>query len=156
MIPACEPDGKLNISVRSAAEKDAAELKRLNALFNGVRDVGAEAIALSIRNNDKEQVFVAEYRDGLVGFCCVRSCESFCYKSNYAEITELFVEGPYRRKGVATRLIAYAENYYSKRNIAGFLLLTGRRNTFVQKFYESVGYTKTEEIMYRKKQCHVK
>lgn len=141
----------MDITIRLAMEKDAAELNRLNSLFNGEGNVSYEAIALSIRNNGQEQVFVSKCGDRIIGFCCIQLFKSFCYSNEYAEITELFVEEPYRRKSVATRLIAYAESYYSDKNIGGFQLFTDDENISAQKFYESIGYIKTNEIMYRKR-----
>ncbi len=140
-----------DIAIRIGVEKDAAELNRLNTVFNGVGNISDEFIALSIRNNDQEQVFVAEHGEQLVGFCCVQLFKSFCYDSNYAEITELFVDEQYRRKGIATQLMKYAQDYYADKNIVGFQLFTGGKNISAQRFYECLGYLKTDEIMYRKR-----
>lgn len=143
------------ITVRSVCEHDAAELLRLNAIFNGGDGVTEDSVARSIRENAGERVFVAEDRSGLIGFCCVHIFESFCYAGNYAQITELFVDEPHRRKGVAARLIAYAERFCSGLNIASFQLFTGRENVSAQRFYESAGYVGTDEIMYRKRNTSV-
>ena len=140
-----------DITIRIAVDKDAAALNRLNTVFNGVGNVTDEFIALSVRNNDQERVFVAECDEQLVGFCCVQLFKSFCYSSNYAEITELFVDEQHRRKGIASRLMEYTESYYSDKNIGGFQLFTGRVNISAQRFYEHIGYSKTDEIMYRKR-----
>jgi ribosomal protein S18 acetylase RimI-like enzyme len=74
-----------------------------------------------------------------------------CYSSNYAEITELFVDEAYRRIGIATALMQAAENYFKDDNIGGFQLFTGGDNYTAQTFYEKSGYVKTSEIMYRKR-----
>jgi len=47
--------------------------------------------------------------------------------------------------------MGYAESYYSDKNIGGFQLFTGGENISAQKFYERLGYSKTDEIMYRKR-----
>lgn len=64
---------------------------------------------------------------------------------------ELFVDEQHRRKGIASRLMEYAESYYSDKNIGGFQLFTGGVNISAQRFYEHIGYSKTDEIMYRKR-----
>jgi ribosomal protein S18 acetylase RimI-like enzyme len=138
---------------RAAVPSDAAELNRLNAAFNGPVGATDQSIALSIRDNRQEQVFVAEWAGQLVGFCCVQLFKSFCYDRNYAEITELFVAEEHRRKGIGAVLMGYAEGYYSDKNIAGFQLFTSGENTAAQRFYEGRGYAKTEEIMYRKRKA---
>jgi ribosomal protein S18 acetylase RimI-like enzyme len=61
----------------------------------------------------------------------------------------------HRRKGIATRLIKYAESYYSDKNIGGFQLFTGGENISAQRFYEHLSYSRTDEIMYRKRMCLV-
>lgn len=138
-------------TIRAAVEGDAAQLKRLNAEFNDEETVSDESIAHSIRKNDQEQVFLAEIHNQLIGFCCVQLFKSFCYTCNYAEITELYVSEQYRRLGVATQLMEYVQQYYSGQKIGGFQLFTGGENTSAQKFYEKLGYQKTNEIMYRKR-----
>ena len=59
----------MGIARSAAVEDDAAELKRLNIEFNGEGNVTDESIARSIRDNDQEQVFIAECGDRLIGFC---------------------------------------------------------------------------------------
>ncbi|ASA25793.1 GNAT family N-acetyltransferase [Paenibacillus donghaensis] len=74
-----------------------------------------------------------------------------CYRSYYAEITELFVVEEYRKQGVATALMASAEDYFKDKNVKGYQLFTGKQNEIAQAFYEKNGYTQSEEQMYRKR-----
>lgn len=142
----------MNVTIRRAIEKDAPELMRLNTQFNGWCNITANSVALSIRNNPREQVFVAECDEQLVGFCCVQLFKSFCYDGDYAEITELYIVKQYRRKGIATRLLEYAEGCCFGGAIKGFQLRTGEQNINAQRFYEGFGYLKTDKVVY-KKEC---
>lgn len=137
--------------IRRAVAQDASSLLRLNVAFNGPGNVSEASIAASIRDNTQERVFVAEYDGQLIGFCCVQEFKSFCYDRNYVEITELFVDQAFRRKGVARRLVTYVEQQYFDQKIGGFQLFTGGANSTAQRFYENLGYTKSDEIMYRKR-----
>ncbi|MNV96861.1 putative acetyltransferase [compost metagenome] len=67
------------------------------------------------------------------------------------EITELFVEEKYRKQGVATALMGFAEDYFKDKNVKGYQLFTGKQNEIAQAFYEKNGYAKSEEQMYRKR-----
>ncbi|NLO35045.1 MAG: GNAT family N-acetyltransferase [Clostridiaceae bacterium] len=141
----------MKLDIRRATREDAAELDRLNTRFNGAGSLSPAAIARSLAENEQEQVYVAVQGERLVGFCCVQLFKSFCYSRHYVEITELFVEEAYRRRQVATRLMQHVEAEYRGRNIGGFQLFTGGTNQNAQRFYEKMGYTKTDELMYRKR-----
>ncbi|MCK9252120.1 MAG: GNAT family N-acetyltransferase [Clostridiales bacterium] len=141
----------MEIVIRQATREDANELDRLNTLFNGTGGQTPEAIARSLAENGQEQVYVAQLGDRLIGFCCVQLFKSFCYSRHYVEITELFVEEACRRQQVATRLMQQAEADYAGRNTGGFQLFTGGTNRDAQRFYEPMGYTRTDELMYRKR-----
>lgn len=141
----------MKVLIRKADASDSCELFRLNKKFNDVFDVAVEQIEKSIRENDREEVFVATIGDKLVGFCCVQIFKSFCYSVDYAEITEIFVEDDHQHKGIGAELLHYVEEYLKNINISNLQLFTGGTNYSAQAFYEKNGYTKTTEIMYRKR-----
>lgn len=139
------------MQIRLADIGDVDSLFELNELFNGVGCTTKELIADSILNNSQETVFVAVVDDRTVGFCCVQLFKSMCYSSYYAEITELFVKEEYRKQGIATALMAFAEEYFKTQNVVGYQLFTGKNNKTAQAFYEKIGYKRTDELMYRKR-----
>lgn len=47
-------------------------------------------------------------------------------------------------------IIIFAENWYKQRNIFKVKLLTGNKNLNAQGFYEHLGYTKTDQILYKR------
>lgn len=141
----------MNFKVRKAGVPDAKQLFRLNEIFNGEGVTDFEILKKSLTNNDQEMVFVAEIGGNLVGFCCVQIFKSMCYKSFYAEITELFVDENFRRLGVATAIFRYIEEYFKDKNIAGYQLFTSDENINAQSFYDKLGYAQSREIMYRKR-----
>lgn len=74
-----------------------------------------------------------------------------CYSTYYGEISELFVIEKYRKQGIGTALINRIEDEFINNNIFSVLLFTGASNISAQKFYETQGYHKSEEYIYRKR-----
>lgn len=139
------------MKIRLANKNDVASLFEMNERFNGAGSTSKELLADSIENNSQEAVFIAIVDDAAAGFCCAQVFKSMCYRSYYAEITELFVIEEYRKQGVATALMAFAEDYFKDKNVQGYQLFTGKQNEMAQAFYEKNGYSKSEEQMYRKR-----
>lgn len=141
----------MNVIYRLANIGDAEELKRLNDAFNGEGSNTLEGIREGLARDDAETVFVAEWNNKLVGFCCGQMLKSICYNVFYTEITELYVDQPFQKQGIGRNLMHYAEEWYRKRNIHDFQLFTGNDNVNAQKFYEQIGYRRNEDILYRKR-----
>lgn len=139
------------VCFRLAAAEDAEELKRLNDAFNGPGANSLEGIREGLLRVDAETVFVAELEGRLAGFLCAQLLRSICYSVFYAEITEIYVEGPSRGRGVGLGLMRFAEDYYRGRGIHDFQLFTGAGNSTAQRFYERAGYRREADILYRKR-----
>ncbi len=143
------PGGR--VSVRKAQTADVPALFAMNELFNGQGSTTVELLTEAIRHNPRETVLIAEVNGEPAGFCCVQLSVSMCYDTNYIEITELFVREEYRRQGVASALMASAESYFRDQHVRSFQLFTGKTNTGAQHFYELQGYSRSDELMYRKR-----
>lgn len=138
--------------IRLANINDAEQLFALNEQFNGKGETTLEEIKKFLLNNSQEIIIVvAEEENQLVGFVCVQIKRSFCYSDVYAEITEVFVEEKFRRKGIARRMISFAESYCKENyKLHSFELLTGQENTPAQRLYRSIGYTEKSELLFGK------
>ena len=135
------------IDVRLAAISDAAELAKLNDLFNGEGSNTAGTIEESLKSNEDEIVCVADDGSKLVGYCCGRMEKTMCrsYKNGY--ISNLFVMEEYRRRGVGRRLLAYVENELGKHGANHLHISTGTENAISQTLYRSCGYADTSEFI---------
>lgn len=132
--------------IRLATVNDAERLRRLNEEFNG-EETTIESIRESLRNNQQEVVIVAEEDDTLVGFVCVQLKKSFCYDDYMPEITEVFVMPEYRKRGIASNMILFTEEYCSKMYpLHKYELLTGKKNVVAQSVYRKLGYTDDGEM----------
>ena len=133
--------------IRIATVNDAEQLNILNIEFNGEDEASIDNIRDSLKNNKQEVVIVAEEGDMLVGFVCVQLKKSFCYDDYMPEITEVYVKPAYRKKGIASEMIAYAESYCSKKySLHKYELLTGKENLVAQSLYNKLGYIDDNEL----------
>jgi GNAT superfamily N-acetyltransferase len=136
-----------SLTVRAAAARDAPELARLNAAFNGVQEPSERLAARLADPKRVETPIIAEIEGRAVGFACLRLVPSLCYDPTYAELTELFVEEAYRRQGAGRALVAYAERLARENGATALVLLTGLENARGQAFYRALGYTDWELAM---------
>ena len=133
--------------VRIANENDAEQLNILNNEFNGEGETSLDHIRDSIRNNPQEVVVVAEEDGLLVGFVCVQLKKSFCYDDYTPEIAEVYVKPAYRKRGIATGMITFAEAYCSTHYpLHKYELLTGNGNLAAQSLYKKIGYAEDHEV----------
>ena len=133
--------------VRIATVNDAEQLKILNNEFNGEGETSIGSIRNSLMNNKQEIVIVADEGDMLVGFVCVQLKKSFCYDDYMPEITEVYVKPTYRKRGVASEMITFAEAYCSNNYpLHKYELLTGQENLVAQSVYSKLGYVDDKEL----------
>ena len=133
--------------VRIATANDAEQLNILNNEFNGEGETSIDNIRNSLTNNKQEVVIVADEDDMLVGFVCVQLKKSFCYDDYMPEITEVYVKPTYRKKGIASDIITFAETYCSKNYpLHKYELLTGQENLVAQSLYSKLGYADDNEL----------
>ena len=133
--------------VRKATVNDAEQLRALNDEFNGKSETTIENIRQSLLSNQQEIVIVDDENGVLTGFICVQLKKSFCYDEYMPEITEVYVRPAYRKQGIASQMISYAEDYCIKNYpLDKYELLTGDENLIAQSVYSKLGYTNDNEI----------
>ncbi|MBQ7954887.1 MAG: GNAT family N-acetyltransferase [Lachnospiraceae bacterium] len=133
--------------VRLATVNDAEQLESLNIEFNGKDEATLEHIKESLLNNQQEIVIVDDENGVLTGFVCIQLKKSFCYDDFTPEITEVFVKPQYREKGIASEMIAFAEDYCGRLYpLHKYELLTGKNNIIARSLYGKLGYKEDGEI----------
>lgn len=133
--------------VRKATANDAEQLNVLNNEFNGEGETTIENIRKSLLSNQQEVVIVDDNNGMLTGFVCVQLKKSFCYDEYMPEITEVYVRPAYRKQGIASNMITFAENYCIKKYpLHKFELLTGNENIIAQSVYGKLGYVSDNEL----------
>lgn len=137
--------------VRLATVNDAEQLDALNNEFNGKGETSIKNIKDSLLNNHQETVIVADDNGILMGFVCVQLKKSFCYDEYMPEITEVYVKKEYRKKGIASAMISFAENFCNMNySLHKFELLTGKNNYTAKSVYKKLGYKTDGEIHFSK------
>src|SRR4051794_10344640 len=136
--------------IRTATPADAEDLARMNAAFNDVFDSAAQIAARLAACAEIETALVAELDGRVGGFACVRVVPCVLYAEPYAELTELYVEPEFRRRGVGRALIAYAEQLAQARGAADLLIMTGVDNAAAQALYRAAGYNTYAVALNRK------
>jgi ribosomal protein S18 acetylase RimI-like enzyme len=131
------------IRTRTAESADAAglaQLVRLNALFNGASD-SAEQIAARLKDPRRvETIILAETDDCIVGFAALRIVPCVFFSEPYTELTELYVDESYRRRGVGRALVAHVEKLVREAGARHMLILTDFYNNAAQSLYRAMGY----------------
>lgn len=138
--------------IRLAVPGDAGQLFGLNERFNGPSLSTVEDMERSLSENTQELVVVADQEGVLAGFVCVQVKRSFCYERPTAEITEVFVDEGYRRRGLARELLDFAERAAAERfgPLDGLTVLTGEDNLPARALYEGAGFRLEGEAVYFK------
>lgn len=135
------------VIVRIADLADAAELARLNAAFNEVYDP-PETVAARLSNPDRlETPLIATDGVRAVGLAALRIVPCIFYATPHAELTELYVEPAYRRRGIARRLVALAERLAVDRGADRLVILTSVDNRAARALYASMGYVPEDLAM---------
>ena len=133
--------------IRIATVDDANQLELLNNEFNGQGNTSINCIRDSLLNNKQEVIIVSQEKDSLAGFVCVQLKKSFCYDDFMPEFTEVYVRPEYRKQGIASAMISYAEMYCSEHYaVHKYELLTGKENTTAQSVYNKLGYEDDNEL----------
>lgn len=115
-------------------------LARMNAIFNG-STVSAEQLAERLADpHCVETPIIAEVEGEVVGFTALRVVPSLFYNAPHAELTELFVEAAYRRRGIGKSLIAYALDLARQAGAKEMMVLTGFDNHGAQALYREMGF----------------
>lgn len=139
------------MNIRLANEKDAVALAHLNRKFNKTQDTEQQIAARIKAKPLAEVAFVAELEGTIFGFACLRITRSICYDFALAELTEIYVEETYRRRGVGRALIEQAERVAQEQGAENLMLLTGGKNLTAQEFYRSLDYQVLQDLVLNKK-----
>ena len=139
-----------NIVISLATTEDAPTIAKLNLLFNEV-DASPEVIAARMSDpNCVETVILAKAADNAVGFALVRVVPSVLYPTSHAELTEVYVLEKFRQHGIASGLIAFAEQIAVQKGARSILVQTGDDNIPALSLYKKLGYEEYDLTLKKK------
>jgi GNAT superfamily N-acetyltransferase len=128
------------LTVRQATPDDATDLANLLDRFDhlGARPEQVAARLLACRH--VLTTFLGEMDGQPVGFACLRLVPHLQGDEPYAELTDIYVEAPFRRQGVARALIAQVEATARGAGAREVVIITGFDNDGAQAAYRTSGY----------------
>jgi GNAT superfamily N-acetyltransferase len=128
------------ITVRQATPDDAAELARMLDLFDRMGATPEQVAARMRVCQNVLTTYIGELDGQPVGFACLRLVPHLQGDEPYAELTDIFVDAPFRRHGVARALIARVEEAARAADATEVVLITGFDNEDARAAYRAVGY----------------
>jgi ribosomal protein S18 acetylase RimI-like enzyme len=128
------------ITIHQAAPDDAAELARLLGLFDHMGATPEQVAARMLACQNVLTTFIGVLDGQPVGFACLRLIPHLQGDEPYAELTDIYVDAPFRRQGVARALIAHVEAAARAGGAGGLVIITGFDNESAQAAYRASGY----------------
>ncbi|MEA1871511.1 MAG: GNAT family N-acetyltransferase, partial [Candidatus Bipolaricaulota bacterium] len=113
----------------------------------GVKESLARYNALS---SDSAWFLLALSRDKPVGYAAFMRIPKLDQRIGFLYLDELHVLSGYRRGGVGTALMGRGVALVQDLGLAGIRLLTRPKNVVAQRFYEYLGFSKSESILYER------
>ena len=128
------------LTVRPATPDDAMELARLLDLFDHMGAMPEQVAARMLACQHVLTTFIGELDGQPVGFACLRLVPHLQGDEPYAELTDIYVDGPFRRQGVARALITHIEAAARAAGAREVVIITGFDNADAQAAYRASGY----------------
>jgi GNAT superfamily N-acetyltransferase len=128
------------IAVRQAIPDDAPELARMLNIFDGMEATPEQVAARMLACRGVLTTYLGEMDGRPVGFACLRLVPHIQGDEPYAELTDIYVDAPLRRHGVARALIAQIEAAARAAGASEVVIITGFDNEGAQAAYRANGY----------------
>jgi GNAT superfamily N-acetyltransferase len=128
------------ITVRQATPDDATELARMLDLFDGMGATPEQVAARMLACQSVLTTFIGDLDGQPVGFACLRLVPHLQGDEPYAELTDIYVDPPHRRHGVARALIARVEVAARAAGASEVVIITGFDNEAALAAYRAIGY----------------
>jgi ribosomal protein S18 acetylase RimI-like enzyme len=128
------------VTVRQATPDDTMELARMLDLFDSMGATPEQVAARMLVCQSVLTTFLGEIDGKPVGFACLRLVPHLQGDEPYAELTDIYVDAPFRRHGVARALIARVEAAAQAAGASEVVIITGFDNQDAQAAYRAAGY----------------
>ena len=123
----------------------AANLAMLDNVADDVFDEPIDSARRAIRANAPDHLMVLALADGVVVGMCTAMVHHHADKSDELYIDEVGVAPPFRRRGIARRLMQEIMNWGGELGCAEACVGTERDNAPARRLYESLSSDEAEE-----------
>jgi ribosomal protein S18 acetylase RimI-like enzyme len=127
-------------TIRTATPSDAGAVSELLLEFNGEALSPDELAERMVQAVGLETVFLGQLEGRLAGLAVLRTIPTLSAPEDWAELTELYVRPPDRRRGVGKALVGAAIQYAHSRGCTQVHLLVDPENRAALSFYTAVGF----------------
>src|SRR5215213_3212 len=128
------------ITVRQATPDDATDLGRMLDLFDRIGAPPEQVAARMLACESVLTTYLGELDGQPVGFACLRLVPHIQGDEPYAELTDIYVDAPFRRHGVARALIARVEEAAQAAGASDVVIITDFANEVARAAYRAAGY----------------
>lgn len=128
------------VTVRQATGDDAAVLARLMNQFDGTSATPEQVATRMQACAGVMSIWLGVLDGHVAGYACLRLLPQLQGDDPFAELTDLYVAPPFRRRGVARALIAHVHAAAQAAGAREVLLITGFTNVAAQAAYRAAGY----------------
>lgn len=128
------------ITVRRATPDDVTDLARMLDLFDSMGATPEQVAARMLACQRVLTTFISEMDGQPVGFACLRLVPHLQGDEPYAELTDIYVDAPFRRQGVARALVAQVEAAARAAGASEVVIITDFNNESAQAAYRASGY----------------
>jgi ribosomal protein S18 acetylase RimI-like enzyme len=135
------------VTVRQATPEDAAALAVLLDQFDGAGATPAQVAARMQACGAVLTTCIAEVEGQMAGFACLQLVPQLQGDAPHAELTDLYVDPPFRRRGVARALMTKVEMIALAAGADDIVVITGFDNDGAQDAYHAQGYARWAQAM---------
>ncbi len=109
------------------------------------------ALENSLKPESRVKIFILEMPDNSIGgFAFCNICSGLETGADYLWLNEIFIDLPFRRKGLAEYLLQYIESWCKKNKIKSILFITDKTNQPAQMLYKKLDFNLKKVIWVEK------
>lgn len=135
----------MDIIIRNVTIQDAEDIRKISMNDLGYKcDINLVKSRIQTLDNNREQVFVAEVDNKVIGYVHVEKFNTLYYEP-MVNIQGMVVDSNYQRKGIGKRLMERAEKWGREIGASKVRLNSGIERIDAHKFYRAIGYDDEKE-----------
>lgn len=132
-----------DLIIREFNNEDICCIQKLILQLTGneIDDLSLKQRFKYFEQKEYEFLYIAENKKEVVGLLGLRIRENVEDETSYGEVTMLVVDESHRRKGLASKIMDFADNFAKEKGCIGLWLVSGfGREEHAHEFYKNYGF----------------